>query len=108
VRFLLVKTENLISFLLPYDVISPQLRPVSTIQSNNTSPSLFMATAESWLQEKNVFQITLQERNELRPQFQTSIWAFDANVVINYAILFGMAAFIISKVTLMDSNVSRG
>jgi protein Mpv17 len=55
----------------------------------------------------NDFQIT-QERKEFQPQLQTSRWDFDANVVINYAILFGMAAFILSKVALIDGNVSRG
>jgi protein Mpv17 len=78
------------------------------MQSNNTIPRLFMTVAEASLEKNNDLQLPLQERNELQLVLQTSRWDLDANVVINYAILLGMAAFILSKVTLMDSDVYRG
>jgi protein Mpv17 len=67
-----------------------------------------MAVVESSLQKNNAFQLPLQVRNEFQPQLQTSRWDFDANIIINYTILLGMAAFILSKVTLIDADVSRG
>jgi protein Mpv17 len=63
---------------------------------------------ESSLQETNDFQLPVQENNDLQPELQISKWEFDTDTAINYAILFGMGAFILSKVFLIDADVSRG
>lgn len=63
---------------------------------------------ESSLQETSEFPLQLQENNDFQPELQVSKWEFDANTAINYAILFGMGAFILSKVFMIDADVSRG
>jgi protein Mpv17 len=63
---------------------------------------------ESPFQEANDFQLPLPENNNFQTELQLSKWKYDTDTAINCAILLGLSAFILSKVFLIDADVSRG